>query len=115
MFQINFDNFYFYILTDFQNIFRFFNTGFSNFRNMDQSFNFIGKFYDSAKRQEPLYSTFYNHTFFKSNCFSQPRVFLSSFYTESYASVFTVNFFHKYSYFIINFSSIFCFYITIPG
>ena len=81
--QIHFNDFSFNNLANFQNIARSFDALKSDFGNVNQTFNFVAQFNDSAERQQTNNFNVQDITDVELRSFYLPWVFLSSFDAQS--------------------------------
>ena len=112
--QIHFNDFSFNNLANFQNIARSFDALRSDFGNVNQTFNLVAQFNDSAESQQTNNFYVQDITDMELRSFYLPGVFLSSFDAQSNTSVFAVNALNQNGYFVAFFSNVSSFYATVP-
>ena len=112
--QIHFNDFSFNNLANFQNVARSFDALRSDFGNVNQTFNFVAQFNDSAESQQTNNFYIQNVADVELRSFNLPGIFQSSFDAQSNTFVFAVDALNQNGYFVAFFSNVSSFYATVP-
>ena len=104
--QIHLNNLSLNLLAQLQSVVGFSNALLSDFGNVNQAFNLVGQFNNSAEGQETSNFNFNNVTNVELASFYLPGILLGSFDGQSNAFVFAVNLLNQYSYFVAFLSNV---------